>query len=155
MGAVWAVSSLSSSSFSALTIIPSPPLLPPPLPSPHGVVVRTRRHRVVVVRVGFVVVVGARCAPYVVAAVVCVGARCAPCVVAVLCAVVVVGPWWLARSGGRGDSTELTRCSFLEGVATPQPHTRATGTGFAQVSIWLPVPVPVAKPVPVMFTNCR
>ena len=85
---------------------------------------------VVVVRVGFVVVVGARCVLYVVAAVVCVGARCAPCVVAVLCAVVVVGLWWLARSGGRGDSTELTQRSFFG----RHGHTTATypchGYGF-------------------------
>jgi hypothetical protein len=66
------------------------------------VAVRTRRHRVVVRRCCAswfrVVVVGARCAPYVVAAVVCDdGARCAPCVVAVCSRCrwpVLVGPWW-------------------------------------------------------------
>jgi hypothetical protein len=79
-----------------------------------------------------VVVVGARCAPYVVAAVVCnVGARCAPCVVAVLlCAVVVVGPCWLAHGGGGGDSIELTWRSFFG----RRGHTTATypchGYGF-------------------------
>ena len=35
---------------------------------------------------------------------------------------------------------------FLEGVATPQPHTCAMGKDFAWVSIWLPIPIPVAKP---------
>ena len=90
-------------------------------------VIHTRCHHMVVRRCWFhVVVVGAHCTLYVVAAIVCgVAARCVLCVIAaLLCAVVFVG-----CGGGCGD-TELTQCSFFGRCG----HTTATyphhGFGF-------------------------
>jgi hypothetical protein len=84
-GQVGALSSLSLSlsSYSAPTVIPSPPRLPPPLLSPHVVV----RCPYVVVRCHPHSSSPCRCASWV-RIVVVAGACCAPCVVAaLLCAV--------------------------------------------------------------------
>jgi hypothetical protein len=145
------------------TVNPSPPtvaITTPPRPRPTSpcvvlmslrVVVRTRRHRIVVRRCASclrVVAVGARCASYVVVAVVCGVRRWRSLCAGRCCCVVVCSRRrrWPVVVVVVVVNTELTRRSFLG----RRSHTTATyprhGYGFARVSIWLPVPVPVAKP---------